>query len=171
MYIPLLFQGTSRDVYPTHYSIYGKGGHKEVSTIDARNAITADRLTEGCVVYVKETDKEYQYKNGEWVDYQTNFDDTVLRELIDEKVDKVDGKDLSTNDFTDADKEVIAIHSEEIDSLQDSVNDIYQRLDSTTGVQYYIRVQNNGDKSFTSQKGATLRIKFHIPFHERYSYK
>ena len=127
-------------------------------------------MTEGCVVYVKETDKEYQYKNGEWVDYQTNFDDTVLRELIDEKVDKVDGKDLSTNDFTDADKEVIAIHSEEIDSLQDSVNDIYQRLDSTTGVQYYIRVQNNGDKSFTSQKGEPCVLNFTFVSQERYSY-
>lgn len=169
VYSPIV-PGTSRDVYPTHYSIYGQGGHKEVSTIDARNAITADRLTEGCVVYVKETDKEYQYKNGEWVDYQTNFDDTVLRELIDEKVDKVDGKDLSTNDFTDADKEVIAIHSEEIDSLQDSVNDIYQRLDSTTGVQYYIRVQNNGDKSFTSQKGEPCVLNFTFISQERYSY-
>lgn len=169
VYSPIV-PGTSRDVYPTHYSIYGKGGHKEVSTIDARNAITADRLTEGCVVYVKETDKEYQYKNGEWVDYQTNFDDTVLRELIDEKVDKVGGKDLSTNDFTDADKEVIAIHSEEIDSLQDSVNDIYQRLDSTTGVQYYIRVQNNGDKSFTSQKGEPCVLNFTFVSQERYSY-
>lgn len=169
VYSPIV-PGTSRDVYPTHYSIYGKGGHKEVSTIDARNAITADRLTEGCVVYVKETDKEYQYKNGEWVDYQTNFDDTVLRELIDKKVDKVGGKDLSTNDFTDADKEVIAIHSEEIDSLQDSVNDIYQRLDSTTGVQYYIRVQNNSDKSFTSQKGEPCVLNFTFISQERYSY-
>lgn len=173
VYAPLV-PGTDRDSYPTHYSKYGKGGHKEVATIDERNAITAERLTEGCVIYVEETEQEYQYKNGEWIDYPlvkgTDYDDTELRKLIGEKVDKVEGKGLSTNDFTDVDKEVIAIHSEEIDSLQDSVNDIYQRLDSTTGVQYYIRVQNNGDKSFTSQKGEPCVLNFTFISQERYSY-
>ena len=31
----------------------------------------------------------------------TNYDDTEIRKLISKKVDKVDGKGLSTNDFTD----------------------------------------------------------------------
>lgn len=61
---------TGNDTYPTHYSLYGKGGHKEVATIDERNSIPADRLTEGTIVYVAETDKEYQYKNGEFVAYK-----------------------------------------------------------------------------------------------------
>lgn len=174
VYSPIV-PGTGDDKYPTHYSIYGKGGHKEVSTIDGRNAITADRLTEGCVVYVKETDREYQYKNGEWTDYPlagggAGYDDTELRGLIRGKVDKEEGKGLSSNDFTDADKETLASHTEEIGSLQNSVNDIYLRLDSTTGVQYYIRVQNNGDKSFTSQKGEPCVLNFTFISQERYSY-
>ena len=37
-----------------------------------------------------------------------SYDDTELRNLIDAKVDKIDGKGLSTNDYTDEDKERVS---------------------------------------------------------------
>lgn len=37
-----------------------------------------------------------------------SYDDTELRNLIDNKVDKVDGKQLSTNDYTNEDKSKLA---------------------------------------------------------------
>ena len=43
----------TNDEFPTHYSEYGKGGWREVSTIGVRDAIPADRRNIGMAVYAK----------------------------------------------------------------------------------------------------------------------
>ena len=40
----------SNDIYPTHSAIYGKGGWKSVTDLDALKLIPADRLENGCIV-------------------------------------------------------------------------------------------------------------------------
>ena len=40
------------DVYPTHFSIFGKGGHREVDTLQDRNRIPEERRSLGMTVYV-----------------------------------------------------------------------------------------------------------------------
>lgn len=49
------------DSYPTHYSIYGKGGYKEVQSINDMNSIPKERLTNGTLVYVELEDTIYKY--------------------------------------------------------------------------------------------------------------
>lgn len=55
---------TTDDEFPTHYSEYGKGGWREVSTIAERDSITSQRRKIGMAVYVSETDRVYILKNG-----------------------------------------------------------------------------------------------------------
>jgi hypothetical protein len=55
---------TTDDEFPTHYSEYGKGGWREVSTIAERDSITNQRRKIGMAVYVRETDKVYILKRG-----------------------------------------------------------------------------------------------------------
>ena len=52
------------DTFPTHDSLYGKGGHKEVADITARNAITSDRRSEGMEVWVISESKTYRLEGG-----------------------------------------------------------------------------------------------------------
>lgn len=54
----------TNDEFPTHYSEYGKGGWREVSTIGVRDAIPADRRNIGMAVYVISDDKTYILKGG-----------------------------------------------------------------------------------------------------------
>lgn len=67
---------TTDDEFPTHYSEYGKGGWREVSTIAERDSITSQRRKIGMAVYVSETDKVYILKNGTsneyWVPMNTS---------------------------------------------------------------------------------------------------
>lgn len=53
---------TTEDSYATHYAKYGNGGWREVATIAERDAITADRLEQGMVVYVTSESKAYILK-------------------------------------------------------------------------------------------------------------
>ena len=55
---------TTEDEFPTHYSEYGKGGWREVTTIAERDSITTARRKLGMAVYVQETDKIYILKHG-----------------------------------------------------------------------------------------------------------
>ena len=55
---------TTEDTFATHDSLYGKGGWKEVDTIEQRDAIPSDRLRSGCIVYVTSTENAYIYKNN-----------------------------------------------------------------------------------------------------------
>ena len=59
---------TTEDRFPTHNSIYGKGGAKEVSTLADRDNIPTERLTEGCTCYVVAEEKTYRWLGGAWVE-------------------------------------------------------------------------------------------------------
>lgn len=59
---------TTEDRFPTHSSLYGKGGSKEVSTLADRDNIPIERLTEGCTCYVVAEQKTYRWLGGEWVE-------------------------------------------------------------------------------------------------------
>lgn len=68
---------STEDNYATHDAIYGKGGWREVATIDERNNISHERLREGMVVYVSETKTDYKLKSlGE------NKDSDIWEELV-----------------------------------------------------------------------------------------
>ncbi len=63
------------DVYPTHFSIFGKGGMKSVESIEERNTIPEERREEGMIVYVSEDQTAYALRGGitnsKWVDLQS----------------------------------------------------------------------------------------------------
>lgn len=59
---------TSEDTYATHDSLYGRGGWKEVDTMDERDAIPAARLRKGCVCYVADLDLLYKWDGAEWAE-------------------------------------------------------------------------------------------------------
>lgn len=66
---------SSIDVYPTHLSIFGKGGLMSVDTVAERNAIPEERREEGMIVYVSEDQIAYALRGGltntKWVDLQS----------------------------------------------------------------------------------------------------
>lgn len=55
------------DIYATHDAHLGRGGYRSVLTYNELLATTGERKTEGMLVYVKETDKEYRWTDGQWV--------------------------------------------------------------------------------------------------------
>lgn len=63
---------TTDDRFPTHNSIYGKGGSKEVTTLADRDNIPTERLTEGCTCYVVDEQKTFRWLGGEWVEEATS---------------------------------------------------------------------------------------------------
>lgn len=67
------------DTYPTHDSTYGKGGYKEVATIEDRNNIPEERLKEGTLVYVQDTEETYKYLgNRQWREVEALGNDVDL---------------------------------------------------------------------------------------------
>lgn len=46
----------SEDIYPTHFAKYGKGGYFSVNTLDELNSYPAERLEEGSLAFVVNTD-------------------------------------------------------------------------------------------------------------------
>ena len=63
---------STADTYPTHYSIFGKGGLKSVQNLQERNSIPEERREEGMLVYVANNKKIYGLRGGianeNWVD-------------------------------------------------------------------------------------------------------
>ena len=55
---------TTDDDFATHYSQYGKGGWREVATVEERNTIPEKRRSIGMAVYVVENGKIYILKDG-----------------------------------------------------------------------------------------------------------
>lgn len=60
---------TTDDAYPTHDSLYGKGGHREVGTLAERDAIPAQRQRVGMLCYVVEDATTYQLTALGWVPF------------------------------------------------------------------------------------------------------
>ena len=67
-------------------------------------------LLNGEIIIVDTDSGEMRFKIGDGVKTYTQlpFEDEVVRNLINNKVDKVDGKGLSTNDYTTDEKEKLA---------------------------------------------------------------
>lgn len=63
----------TNDVYATHDSVYGKGGYREVTDLQARNSITLARRSDGMLVYVQSEDKIFKLENGLTNDNWTEF--------------------------------------------------------------------------------------------------
>jgi hypothetical protein len=102
----------SQDTYATHEALYGKGGHRSVSSIAERDAIPVDRREVGMSVYVSYVDElagsgKYFLKGGitnshwELEESNSGINQATLEEL-DKKVDKEEGKQLSQENFTTA---------------------------------------------------------------------
>lgn len=61
---------TTDDIYPTHKALYGHGGWRSVPTLADRDALPADRLEEGSVVWVADELAAFIYLNEAWEDFQ-----------------------------------------------------------------------------------------------------
>lgn len=68
---------TSDDKYATHDAQYGKGGFRSVATIAERDAIPAERKTDGMIVHVTANDLNYEWKNNAWVEWLPKGNVTV----------------------------------------------------------------------------------------------
>lgn len=55
---------TSDDTYPTHYAMYGKGGHRTVQSIVNRNSIPTTLKEEGMTVFVLDDNTKYTWKKN-----------------------------------------------------------------------------------------------------------
>ncbi len=67
---------TSDDTYPTHDSLYGAGGHREVNTLIERDSIPSARLRVGMTVYVDETALTYRLTGTGWTE-EVVFDGNI----------------------------------------------------------------------------------------------
>lgn len=61
---------TTNDTYPTHDSIYGKGGYREVATIQELYNIPPARRSDGMLVYVQENKTIYKLNGALTNDYE-----------------------------------------------------------------------------------------------------
>lgn len=68
---------TSDDKYATHDAQYGKGGFRSVATIAERDAIPAERKTDGMIVHVTANGLNYEWKNNAWVEWLPKGNVTV----------------------------------------------------------------------------------------------
>lgn len=82
--ISMIVPTNHADTYATHDSFYGKGGWREVNTLDERNAIPEERRRIGMVVYVRETFKAYLLKNSlsnaGWVPFNIDGEEYVTED-------------------------------------------------------------------------------------------
>lgn len=54
----------SADTFPSHVDVYGKGGHRSVDDLTARDAITTERRVEGMTCYAESNDTTYKLQGG-----------------------------------------------------------------------------------------------------------
>lgn len=78
---------TDEDNYPTHDSIYGKGGWREVRTIEERNAIPMERRKLGMAVYVTQLSKlyilKYALNDACWYEFNSIDVSDIINAAID----------------------------------------------------------------------------------------
>ena len=102
----------SLDTYATHDEEYGRGGHRSVVDEVARDAIPADRRAEGMSVFVRTDGKEYRLVGGitnlNWVEIAGGISTDEIDALLDLKVDKEIGKQLTDQNFSIGEKEKLA---------------------------------------------------------------
>ena len=91
-----------------------------VSDITERDRlVTENAAYPGLKVFVLSTKLEYLYDGTTW----KSIEEQAVSGL-DTKVDKIEGKGLSTNDYTDEDKQALADATQNISDLQTSVGNI-----------------------------------------------
>lgn len=85
---------TDEDKYATHDSFYGKGGWREVDTIEERNAIPMERRKVGMAVRVNRENKTYilKYSTNNYCWYEENPSDvsSIINEAISQGTINVD---------------------------------------------------------------------------------
>ena len=90
--ISMIVPTNHADTYATHDSFYGKGGWREVDTLDARNNIPEERRRIGMVVYVRETFKAYLLKNSlsnaGWVPFNIDDEEYITKDEFQEALDE-----------------------------------------------------------------------------------
>lgn len=119
----------------------------------------------GRVVYVKATKKSYQYNidTGEWIALPTSgveidveisstsenpVQNKVISSALDKKVDKENGKGLSSNDFTNEDKNKLdSLKNYDDTEVRKELADKQDKLTAGTG----ITIQDNVISAKTSQ--------------------
>ena len=92
------------DVYPSHFTKYGKGGWRAVLSIAERDAITAERREEGMVVYVRQpVGVEYELvggiTNAHWQVKNTGGGPGTLLNAVTEKF--IVDNTILTNEYVD----------------------------------------------------------------------
>lgn len=98
---------TTDDAYPTHDALYGKGGHREVVSLVARDAIPSARLRVGMLCYVAEDGVTYQLTAMGWAPFSgaasgtaTGIAVTAAIDLGGHRVVTVDGYYADALDIT-----------------------------------------------------------------------
>lgn len=85
---------TTEDTFPTHESIYGKGGWREVDLESDKDAISEARRSVGMAVYVRESKKVYILTaEGTWEEFKAGSSgggegSGITQEDLDKKADK-----------------------------------------------------------------------------------
>lgn len=78
---------TDEDNYATHDSTYGKGGWREVRTIEERNAIPLERRKLGMAVYVTQESKlyilKYAFNDACWYEFNSTNAADIINAAID----------------------------------------------------------------------------------------
>lgn len=123
-----IIPNTVDDTYPTHDSLYGIGGRKEVSTMTERDAIPASRLRVGSTVYVAETDLTYRvatvdYDSGEvtWVDDSVPLVTQVTTAQLQQLIDDSDLKPGSNYELTDYDGTMYVVGTKRLNTANHSL--------------------------------------------------
>ena len=174
IYAPIV-PGTDEDKYPTHDSKYGKGGYKEVSTLEERDSLPEERLRVGCKVYVVSEGKEYHYKgDGEW---EESKGVAKLSELEDVEFteDPRNGSVLVKQDdrWIPASEMFIPTGEMTDGTTIKTFDDLVGFIVSMSGgdkVQRNIRVVNNLDsKNLSASKGDPCILDLTFVSQERYS--
>lgn len=95
IYAPIV-PGTDEDKYPTHHSIYGKGGFKCVRTTAERDAIPVDRLEVPTLCYVFDDDLFYVWDGSLWNIKEMGGVDEGLQRNV-RIVNNLDSKNVSAS--------------------------------------------------------------------------
>ena len=170
---------TGDDTYPTHDSLYGLGGYKEVSTLAERDSIPESRLRIGCKVNVVSENKEYVYKgNGNWEESKGGVSRLSELEDVDNPVSgPSDGAVLIkqgdtwtpvSNAFLPTGTTVDGTVIKTFDDLVGLMQDISGGGDK---VQRNLRILNHLDsKTLSASKGEPCFVEFTFLSQERYNF-
>lgn len=122
---------TTDDAYPTHDAKYGKGGYKTVNTIIERNDIPVQRLSDGCICYVKDEDQEYRWDAEEstWNKVLAGLSEEDKEKLGMLTVQKGSPNNLSVNGELSANGDIKWSKDGEMSSITDLSDNLDNKID------------------------------------------